>query len=316
MRNSTLDTLRFFLAVLVLLVHVGSPLQIYYLPFTTIAVPCFFMLSGYLTSMRPNKLHISKSIKYTAKLLLGGNLLFAGFKIVHSIIFSDWEWLQWRKLYEFLLFNESPFGAHLWYIGAYLYVLIVMYVLCEKPKALSILRKSIPFLLMVNFVFFIYSKPIFGCQMISIYTRNWLFEGLPCFLIGYFMTEDTKEHLNCGILLMGGGILIIESFWLYVSYNVSTYGFYIGSVILSLAILRRCIQHGNNHESIFSCLGREYSLGIYILHPLIGDMFGIVGLVRKLPPLHYIYPLIVLFVTIGVLKFMEKVRQCGKPYEK
>ena len=48
MRNSTVDILKAICAMLVVLLHVETPLAHYYQPLMRCAVPCFFMISGYM----------------------------------------------------------------------------------------------------------------------------------------------------------------------------------------------------------------------------------------------------------------------------
>ena len=47
-RLYNIDSLKFLCAVLVIFLHVRTPYQEYILPLTRCAVPCFFMISGYL----------------------------------------------------------------------------------------------------------------------------------------------------------------------------------------------------------------------------------------------------------------------------
>ena len=47
MRNYSLDILKFLCAVVVVFLHVKTPLHGYYVPLTRFAVPCFFIISGY-----------------------------------------------------------------------------------------------------------------------------------------------------------------------------------------------------------------------------------------------------------------------------
>lgn len=128
-RLYNIDSLKFLCAVLVIFLHVRTPYQEYILPLTRCAVPCFFMISGYLIFTNDKlKLegHLRRGIKKMVQILIWSTLLFAAVKFLFAFKNNDFSFLNLESLGKFILLNENPFGFHLWYIGAYLYVLIII----------------------------------------------------------------------------------------------------------------------------------------------------------------------------------------------
>ena len=66
-----------------------------------------------------------------------------------------------KNIIKFVVFNESPLGIHLWYLGAVFYVLLIVFFL-DKLKRRKILYSLIPFLLIIELVFGKYSMIIFN----------------------------------------------------------------------------------------------------------------------------------------------------------
>lgn len=119
----------------------------------------FFIISGYMifTNDRLKLVeHLKRSIKKMVLILKWSTLLFAIVKLLFAFKNNDFSILSTKDLGKFILFNENPFGFHLWYIGAYLYVLIIILYL-EKCNKLSYIYWSIPILLLLDLCFGKYS---------------------------------------------------------------------------------------------------------------------------------------------------------------
>lgn len=95
---------------------------------------------------------------------------------------------QWLK---FIIFNDNPFGFHLWYLEAYLYVLIIMMVV-DKYKLWSRMLWCIPFLLFGDLLFGKYSILQLNKELPYICVRNFLFIGIPYFLLGVWLKINNK----------------------------------------------------------------------------------------------------------------------------
>lgn len=129
------DSLKMVCAILIVFLHVHTPYQEYILPLTRCAVPCFFIISGFLI-YSDDKTYFEKRLKRGIKritgILIWSTVVFMVVKFIFAIHDNDFKFLSLRAFVDFILFNENPFGFHLWYIGAYLYTLIIVLVFSKN----------------------------------------------------------------------------------------------------------------------------------------------------------------------------------------
>ena len=127
MRNYSFDTLKLICAILVIIAHTKQPEYIskFTAPLIYCAVQTFFVISGYFTYGKINLYNIiHKRIISTTKLFIWSFLLY----FLCFILVNGQDSLQHINLlftYKFLIFNTVPYGMHLWYIAAYIYILII-----------------------------------------------------------------------------------------------------------------------------------------------------------------------------------------------
>ena len=208
-RLHNIDSLKFLCAVLVIFLHVYTPYQEYILPLTRCAVPCFLIISGYLIFTNDSlklEAHLKKSIKKMIQILVWSTLLFAVVKFLFAFKNNDFSFLNLNALAKFILLNENPFGFHLWYIGAYLYTLIIVFfsVKCDKLKYIW---WSVPFLLLLDLCLGKYSLILWHKEFSFILVRNFLCVGIPYFSIGMLLRQWQEQILNfkhLQILAIGG----------------------------------------------------------------------------------------------------------------
>ena len=93
------------------------------------------------------------------------------------------------NLLDYLLFNQtSPDSNHLWYLIALIYVLILVRLFNDKLSIkCKIIIMSLCFLL--SLVLGVYSSIFFGHALPEKYTMNFLFTGLPFFLLGELLSN-------------------------------------------------------------------------------------------------------------------------------
>lgn len=132
-RNYSIDILKFICAILVVFLHTDCVYHDYILPLTRCAVPCFFMISGYLL-FNDGDIEISRLKRSTRNILhiiVWSTLLFACYKEAVAIHQGSVYIPSLRELFNFIVLNENPFGGHLWYLGAYLYVLLIAMIISK-----------------------------------------------------------------------------------------------------------------------------------------------------------------------------------------
>ena len=204
-RNYSIDILKFICATLVVFLHTQCAYQDIILPFTRCAVPCFFMISGYLLYKEGGigRERIMRNFKHVAKITLWATILFIFWKEFTTIKQGGFV-PSIRQMIEWVVLNECPFGFHLWYLYAYLYVLLVVYII-DKHKQWKWLFISIPFLLMTDLAFGKYSLVVFGKEFPYILVRNFLCVGLPYFALGAMLKIVKTPYVNGSKIMLWGG---------------------------------------------------------------------------------------------------------------
>lgn len=275
-RNPGFDCLRLLCAFCVVCLHVAYPYKYLAEPWIRFAVPVFFMLSGFFFQGQRNR---GKQIRKILLLCIGSNLLHLVFQLalnaatgLSSAAFpgSLGNLQVWM---EFLLLNQSPISSPLWYLGALLYVLVLVSLLGEKR---TLVYPLIPVLLILNLVLGTYSPVVFGRPLSIEISRNFLFVGLPFFLLGDYIRRRKsipgwKVLLSC--LALGLALSFAENYLLYKAGLLVNQDFYLGTVFVAYALFRMT-QSGkavfeNTLYRKLALWGRRYSLGIYILHPMV-----------------------------------------------
>ena len=134
-------------------------------------------------------------------------LLFAVVKFMFAFKQHDFSFLSLKALVKFVVLNENPFGFHLWYIGAYLYTLLIVLFL-ERRGWLKCLYWAAPILLMTDLCFGKYSLVLWNMEIPFICVRNFLCVGIPYFAVGMFIKKWRGTLLGIRylpLLTFGGG---------------------------------------------------------------------------------------------------------------
>lgn len=268
MRNNSLDVLKAICAFLVVCIHV--PFDIigggYYIALTRIGVPIFFMISGYFYNTNNAK----KQIKKIAVLLIWAN----GIYLIYGLISYNYPTINFKSILIFLLLNESPFSGHLWYLGAILYTLIVVY-LFDKAEVKKFLYWMTPILIIADLVLGKYSLLLFGREFPYLFVRNWLFTGIPFFSIGMLMREKKLRICSWGIPAFIG-TTILERFLLNSNNMNAVRDQYISTTFLAITVFSFALEYKGAVNDKLAKIGREYSTWIYIIHPLFITLFSFV----------------------------------------
>lgn len=279
-RNSGIDLLKFFCSFMIICIHSSFPGILGYIitPLARVAVPLFFMITGYYYSYTKGQNKELSQIRKIFKLFLGANLLYSLYPILLicfkketlTSVFSTF--FSINSLANFVFLNESPFGGHLWYLGAILYVLIIVFVF-EKKWDRKYLYPLVPLLLLVDLVFGKYSLLFFGQNFPYIIVRNFMFVGLPYFLIGDILYKYKakisfkKPEIFSFIFIC---TTLLERFLLG-NFNLNAVrDHYISTTFLAVAVFLVAIKYENKKQSKLNnamCfIGAKLSADIYILH--------------------------------------------------
>lgn len=254
-RNNNIDILKSICAFLIVCIHVPFPGFVgnYITAFSRIAVPIFFMITGYFYSDIMKKGRTARQIKKILILMVEANLVYFVWKWFYISVSSDVNFLSTtftvKNLLNFILFNDSPLSGHLWYLGAILYVLIITAV-AKKLKITKVLYWLTPVLLIMDLVLGKYSLVLFNREFPYILVRNFLFVGIPYFCIGRMIREgvDQKTNKNTAALLIFIFSLTtcMERFILVSADMNPTRDHYISTTFLAIAIFLFSLNCGSN----------------------------------------------------------------------
>lgn len=317
-RNYSIDILKFVCAVLVVFLHTNWTFQQVFLPFTRCAVPCFFIISGYLLfdkkGIRPERL--KRNFVHVGWISLWASLFFVVWKEVTNLVSTGSFWVpSVESLLEWLLFNDAPFAFHLWYLFAYLYVLLIVMVI-NKYNKWMLLYCITPLLLLTDLAFGKYSLLFWGWEPPYIYVRNFLCVGLPYFAIGTLIRSKTDAFVSsCKKDLLIGGILLftitsyLEKFLLIYLDKCAVREHYLSSTFLSVFLFLLALSVKSKNKSLISTMGEKDSLYIYIFHPVfIFCCSGFFSRIHLYDYYLYVAPLVVLGATIIFIKCIRRMR--------
>lgn len=315
-RDIGIDIMKCLAAFLVICIHCPFPGRIgeYFITITRIAVPLFFMITGYyFPSIKKNNREKSQIIKIVL-LVLKANILYFVWDIIYAIVLRQnilvyiKDLLAIKNIILFLTLNESPFAGHLWYLGALLYTLIFMHFISGSKffkKKLSILL----FLLIIDLTFGKYSLLLFGKEYSYLLVRNFAFVGIPYFTLGYLLNNykirvDIRTLYVTLVLFTSTSLL--ERLILVTNVVNAERDHYISTTFLAITIflIFTTIKSQKNCylENLVAKIGREYSTGIYIIHPIISMILTF--LAKKMGVLSYFRYFLAVAVFIICVIFM------------
>lgn len=310
MRNYSIDTLKLICAILVISLHVPLPEgSIDYLtPIMRCAVPVFFMLSGYFTYSKSGLNNvIRKRIMKQVKVLCWAFLLY----LFISFVDVGAEAIRGLKVLfspRCFLCNILPYAGHLWYISAYIYVLIII-LFIDKYNLYKLLFYITPVLLIVAISIGMYSEIFLNCTFPTYYSRNFLFTGLPFFALG-MMIRLLKKIPSTPILIVS----LITFYFLGLAEVMKLKNgagdMYFSTIFISVSIFLLFLSICQPKDNIFSRLGREDGLYIYILHQCFATIVWTYS--DKVPALTYISMPLVLCLTLLLIYFLKRIKLIGK----
>lgn len=215
---------------------------------------------------------IKHGIQNVLRILIWSTVFFGVLKELIACIHSDVYVPSLREILYFITFNKNPFGGHLWYLGAYLYVLVIVYFV-DKYKKWNYIFAFIPILLIGDLVLGKYSLLLFNKEFDYIFVRNFLFVGLPYFALSAYL--KTKEIRLCRInkiYYLGGAALffltsILERYILISLDKNPVRDHYMSTTFLAVCLFLFIISLQQNKPSFISNLGERDSLYIYVFHP-------------------------------------------------
>ncbi len=319
-RADNIDILKAICAFLIVCIHVPFPGKVgaYFTTLTRVAVPVFFMITGYFYSDTVARHKEERQIRKIFFLVVEANAIFFIWNIALGILRRDsmvtyvQEIFTGKSILKFLALNESPLAGHLWYLGAILYVLVIV-LLVNKLNCRKILYYLAPVLLIADLIFGKYSLLIFHQEFPYILVRNFLCVGIPYFCIGNLIREQQyTERWNKKVLQVLIAVFAItslaERFALVNAGLNATRDHYLSTTFLAICLFVYTLK-SNWYNKELAVIGRKYSTWLYIIHPIFITVFSIVvGKLGLKSIYRYVAPIVVYCATLTFLIILQKVK--------
>lgn len=281
-RNEGLDALRLVAAFMVCIQHTITSVGVfgYVLMLTRIAVPVFFMITGfYIYNAK-----LKKQMLKTLNIILVMTVLYFCFDLAKFFAlgklayfwgqFADLE--NWIKL---IVFNSPIVADHGWYLFALLYALPIVHMLVHRNnKIVLICAFAATYTFCI--IFGKYSMLVFGTEFPAYIVRSFLGMGIPFLILGYFVNAIIKLGGICSrrfshvFLLIAVVVSIMERFLLETFGVNGTRDVYISTALLAVAFFMWFYLHADMFAgSKIPKMGLKYSLCIYIVHIAFREVF-------------------------------------------
>lgn len=305
-----LQILKLICAFFVVEIHFNSSANILLSPITRIAVPIFFMITGYFLI---DKDGLIQSNKIRAAILKNIKLY-----VFVTIIYLLYDLIWIRNFSFFQRFTHTSFwidyifigdkSRHMWYIIALIESLIIIYI-GYKLKLKKFVWLVIPLCLLLNFALgkynFLFEK--YGIPNDLILSRNAITTGIPFILTGILIRRYEYKLPSLQLILL---FLVIVIAGLYTEH------FYLSSATISIGdmicftvpaaifVFIAFLRFNPNSAFYYKLAeyGKFYSMDIYFWHPLLASILSILlcKVFQELKFYNHFRSFIIFVVTLGI----------------
>lgn len=321
MKNSTLNILKGIACFSVVLLHCSFPGifgKIIY-GIARFAVPLFFAISGYYVYSNDSQKVIQrlpKKIKHIGTMFVGTEILYflwhcIQYTILTGSIRGAIKWIassfSFKNLVDFIIFQRTYIGDVSWFLVALILCYIVTFIIAKN----NLWEKSfllIPVLFLIN-VFLGEIAPFFKIKTEWYWCSNFWLMGFPCYALGFYI--KINEHRLVQVLTDKKILaILIFSILLNLIERVLTEAsqFFISNILFMFACFIYSIKNPTNFQNkklaqVLSIIGEKYAFGVYILHPIVRDIFWMIAEylgVAVQPIWNWILPILVFGMSICI----------------
>lgn len=284
-RDIYLDLFRYVLVFFVISIHFNNGSK--FLPIFRLAVPMFFMISGFYNSTQDRAKQKTKNIKLikaSLKYLIIGFAIYFVYDLLNLFVYKTHiNFAHYFTYYspcfitrDFILLNiPITSGYHLWFLIALFVVAIMHFCACELK-----LEKCYPFLIPILLLVPIglggYFHLIADYNIPLILTRNAAFTGFPCFLVGYLLGKNRDKEWNTPnkilffiLSILTVGLSMVEGLIIETEIYISSI---LASIFIILFLSGLRTKRNKFYNFYYKWIGPDSAFYIYILHIAIGDI--------------------------------------------
>ena len=294
-RNNTIDFVRFCAILFVIILHVDFESDNYLSGIAHMvsrwAVPFFFIISGYFSGGRDLRITSKKRRDYLIR--LAGITLIGDIIYFPYMIFNDYHHLDFQSL--IVEFITSGTSFHLWFLHT---LLFGQFIISLPPKNNLAVMMAVALGILTP-IFNLYPNLYFNNISIGILLS--LSQCIPFLALGLLLRKLSITRNVCWIIILLGAILEFFEFMFNVYYgdmnaNIQNQLFF-GTALLSFGICALLVTSSTSNKvgkpkiksldgiwhkfySLCSKFGKEYVLGIYLIHIYIRILINLAA--RKL----------------------------------
>lgn len=335
-----LDILRLFCIFFIVCLHteiLNTVFGINFEPICRFAVPCFFMITGFFYKNTVEQKKEVAQIKKVIILIVTANIMMI---LLNSIYYlshnrSIVKWVQsmfsFEKVINCVSFNVNFITghvetAHLWYLNALLYVLIIAFVF-TKIGAFKVLFYLTPILLIGGLIIECFSEQLFGVNFKDTfqfyYYRNFLTIGIPYFCLGYLLNSiQYRIKLSTFLLFVFSVVFLafsVVEMYLSNYFSLSSNGeFFITTPFCSACIFLLFLKYFENKSSkkiwnMIAVIGRKNVVWIYIFqYPIIIFIKDFFAKYSSALNNKVLVTILTLTLSLSIAIIVDKVIECIK----
>ncbi len=318
-----LDITKFILSCLVVYIHFVLPEELGGIVdcIARIAVPFFFMISGYYVYKCDNKVlwrRLLRNLIY----LVGATTIYLLWGIWKTYQLTDLtigsyfhENINRSTIRDFLYYGVNTFSTHLWFIEAlvvayFVFIVISMLIKPEGVRA-GVFFALILVLLSWHFWVGVFKPVMFNETITNHYYRNAWFFGIPMFLVGYEIRfwKERSVSIKCWYRILQLCLIVIGiALGLYQWFRFGKAEMPIGMLIVAISLFLFVLDlpaESDNKKliGVTKILGQA-SLWIYLFHKLVGDIIQSYApynsVCRILFENDYLFPVVVMVISSGL----------------
>ena len=289
-----LYALKTLAALFVVMTHVPTANKATLLPFILVAVPCFYLISGYFLYTGDNETEIKKSKSWISKLVKTSLIL-------HVIVLLSIRKID-NPITDVLVPVLLTGSGYLWYLNA-MWQALLIFILVRKFLPEKIIYAA-PVLYLFSLLFgkYVFLMSDVPCSFPQWTRMNFLFTAIPFLSTGYLISKHKAQFTGkfrwllltiISIVSLYTEILIYREFK---PYNSS--GYFLSLFPLALCLFVLFLNINKIPGRWITYIGKYNTSHIYYFHPLIH--YGVKASITTsfLKSIITIYPFLVFLLSI------------------
>lgn len=265
----SLYALKAVCALFVVLIHFPCTLPIITQPLTIMAVPCFFMITGYFLNRGTGREQSGKALRWSGKAFVATIVVNLAYIVVEALFES--RMYKWEGI-AYTLFVGDNVACHLWYLSALWQALIILALIVRARCGLVYFLP----LLLLNGMVKEYCLLLFHVKPAYILYSPAVFCALPYTAIGYLLrgVEDCIAKSKGIICIVSCMVALAASYAEGLICTQLNGGAFVRPVIvepaLAVAVFLLCLHFKRFGGKILAYIGKYHSANIYYLHMAVG----------------------------------------------